>query len=59
MLFALKKEANVDLFFVFVVQGGREAWAGGRAHHSARVLLPLRLLGGRDLRQGAVAARLS
>lgn len=25
----LRKEATVDLFFVFVVQGGREAWAGG------------------------------
>lgn len=50
---------NADLLFVFVVQGGREAWARGRAHHSARVLLPLGLLGGRDLCQCAIAARLS
>lgn len=53
------KEVNVDLLFVFVVQGGRETRAGGRAHHSARVLLPLGLLGGRDLCQRAIAARLS
>lgn len=49
---------TVDLLFVFVVQGGGEARARGRAHHPGRVLFLLSLLGSCDLRQRAVAARL-
>lgn len=52
------KDVTVDLLFVFVVQGGGEARARRRAHHPSRVLLPLSLLGGCDLREGPVAARL-
>lgn len=53
-----KLSNSVHLLFVLVVQGGGEARAGGRAHHAGRVLLPLSFLGGRDLGQRPVAARL-